>query len=52
MGATRELNSGCSKRAWQWVQQEGLAVAAARGLAMGAARGIGSVCRRRAWQWV
>ena len=41
MGATRELGSGCSKRTWQWVQQEGLAV--------GAVSGFGSGYSKRAW---
>ena len=42
MGAVRGLGSGCSKRAWQLLLQEGLAT--------GTARGVGSDCNKRDWQ--
>ena len=36
--------SYCSKRAWQWVEQEGLET--------GGERELGSECSQGAWQWV
>ena len=44
MSAARAFCSSCRKRAWQYMQQEGLTICAAGGL--------GGVCSNRTWQWV